>query len=166
MVGLAASAVSMGADVYRLGKLDSADAVRFEQRVDAVRSAAGELGLLVVKESLDARKGEWRCTLADDRKSNAKVFVQRRTETLCRTRINVGIFGSEPTARLILARVRIRERRDRAGTDTIAPDCTCPSAYGEPSDGAFDRPANFALSRRVSSGDQSGGSVTAIHASM
>jgi hypothetical protein len=109
MVGLAASAVSTGADVYRLGKLDAADEARFDDWITAVRAAADDLHLKVMKESRNNEKGEWRCTLADDRKAKIKVFVQRRTKTLCRTRIDVGWFGSEPTARLILARVRVHE---------------------------------------------------------
>src|SRR5262245_11550122 len=39
MVGLAASAVSTGADVYRMGKLDSADQARYDDWLDAVRAA-------------------------------------------------------------------------------------------------------------------------------
>jgi hypothetical protein len=110
MAGLAASAVSTSADVYQMGKLSSADRARFNDWIADVRAAAADdLHLKVVKESLDNEKGEWRCTLADDQKAKIKVFVQRRTETLCRTRIDVGLFGSEPTARLILARIRFRE---------------------------------------------------------
>jgi len=109
MVGLAASAVSTGADVYQMGKLSSADQARFDDWIADIRAAADDLHLKVVKESLNNEKGEWRCTLADDQKAKIKVFVQRRTETLCRTKIDVGLFGSEPTARLILARIRFRE---------------------------------------------------------
>ena len=106
VAGIAASAVSTGAEVYRLGKLDSADEARFDEWIDAVRIAADDLHLQIAKES-NKRKGEWRCTLVDERKSKIKVTVQRRTETLCRTRIDVGWFGSEPTARLLLAQVRL-----------------------------------------------------------
>ena len=108
VAGLAASAVSTGAEVYSLGKLDSANEARFDEWIGAVRAAATDLHLKIAKES-DKRKGEWRCTLVDERKAKIKVFVQRRTETLCRTRIDVGWFGSEPTARLLLARVRLHE---------------------------------------------------------
>jgi hypothetical protein len=109
MVGLAASAVSTGADVYQMGKLSSADQARFDDWIADIRAAADDLHLKVLKESLNNEKGEWRCTLADDQKAKIKVFVQRRTETLCRTKIDVGLFGSEPTARLILARIRFRD---------------------------------------------------------
>jgi hypothetical protein len=109
MVGLAASAVSTGADVYQMGKLSSADQARFDDWITDIRAAADDLHLKLVKESLNNEKSEWRCTLADDQKAKIKVFVQRRTETLCRTKIDVGLFGSEPTARLILARIRFRD---------------------------------------------------------
>jgi hypothetical protein len=109
MIGLAASAVSTGADVYQMGKLSSADQTRFDDWIADIRAAADDLHLKVVRESLNNEEGEWRCTLADDQKAKIKVFVQRRTETLCRTKIDVGLFGSEPTARLILARIRFRE---------------------------------------------------------
>ena len=126
MVGLAASAVSTGADVYRLGKLDSADEARFDDWVIAVHTAATELDLKIVTESRDDDKGEWRCTLVDDRNAKVKVTVTRRTRTLCHTRIDVGWFGSQPTARLILARVRLDEdpaitKAGAAGSDPVGP---------------------------------------------
>ena len=120
MVGFAASAVSTGADVYRLGKLDSADEARFDEWIVAVRAAAADLHLKVEKESRNNEKGEWRCTLLDERRAKIKVIVQRRTATLCRTRIDVGWFGSEPTARLLLAHVRVRE--DPATRSRAEPD--------------------------------------------
>jgi hypothetical protein len=92
LAGIAASAVSTGADVYRMGKLDSADEARFDDWIAAARAAAADLNLKVQKWS-DNGKGEWRCTLADDRNATISIYVDRRTETLCRTRIDVGIFG-------------------------------------------------------------------------
>ena len=137
VAGIAASAVSTGAEVYTLGKLNSADEARFDEWIDAVRAAAGDLHLKIEKESAK-RKGEWRCTLVDERKAKIKVFVQRRTETLCRTRIDMGWFGSEPTARLLLARVRQHEDPTspaaqppgmvafRTSRQTAPPSCTSP----------------------------------------
>ena len=127
MVGLAPSAVSTGADVYQLGKLDSADQARFDDTIAAVRAAAADLHLKMAKESRDNAKGQWGCTLVDERGSGARVIVQRRTETLCRTRIDVGWFGSEPTARLILSRIRAHAGSCTATTTTTADDgCVCP----------------------------------------
>jgi hypothetical protein len=115
VAGIAASAVSTGAEVYRLGKLDSADEARFDEWIAAVQAAAADLHLDIERES-DNGKGLYRCTLRDERRSKINVIVERRTETLCRTRIDVGWFGSEPTARLILARIRLYE--DLTSPDT------------------------------------------------
>jgi hypothetical protein len=106
VAGIAASAVSTGADAYRMGKLDSADQVRYDDWIAAARAAADDLDLKVQRWSDDG-KGVWRGTLADDRASTVSITVERRTDTLCRTRIDVGVFGSEPTARLILTRMRV-----------------------------------------------------------
>jgi hypothetical protein len=118
IAGVAASAVSTSADVYRMGKLDAADEARFDEWVGAIRAAAADLHLSVEKDSLDDGKGVWRCTLVDEHKSKIKVNVRRRTETLCRTRIDVGWFGSQPTARLVLARVR--SHQDPSGPNGTA----------------------------------------------
>jgi hypothetical protein len=102
-----ATALETGADVYRLGKLDSADEVRYERWVAACRSGIAGLHYHVEKEA-DKGKGRWMCIMRDDRRSRVDITVDRRTEAFCLTRIDVGVFGSEPTARLILATIRRR----------------------------------------------------------
>ena len=75
----------------------------------------------------DDGKGVWLCTLEDDRKAAISVAVERRTETLCRTRIDVGVFGSEPTARLILIRMRsvhASPTGTKTGNDPTTPPST------------------------------------------
>jgi len=107
MAGLAATGVSTGADVYRMGKLDAVDMVAFDDQIAAVRKAADELKLTIDKQELyDEATGRWRAIIADDRDSRFRVYLERRTANMCRTRIDVGMFGSESTARLFMARVR------------------------------------------------------------
>jgi len=53
------------------------------------------------------RKGQWRCSMKDDRDSKVRIDIDRRSRTLCRLKIDVGLMGSEPTARLVLARMRM-----------------------------------------------------------
>jgi hypothetical protein len=106
LMGIAASAVSTGADVYRLGKLDAADMVGFEEQIAAIRVAADDLGFKIEREERP-EAGRWRCTVVDDRNSRIRVRVESRTEKLTRTRIDVGVLGSEPTARLLVSRIRI-----------------------------------------------------------
>jgi hypothetical protein len=105
--GIAASAISTGGDVYRLGKLDTADEIHYDQWVAACRAGAGDLHYTVERES-DKGYGKWLIVLRDDRRSRVDIHVDRRTETLCLTHIDVGLLGSEPTARLILTAIRRR----------------------------------------------------------
>jgi hypothetical protein len=105
IAGLAASSIATSADVYRMGKLDAVEMVKLDDQIAAVELAARDLKLTIQsKEHYD--KGRWRCMIADDRDSHFRVYLQRRTENMCRTRIDVGVFGSEGTARLFLARMR------------------------------------------------------------
>jgi hypothetical protein len=107
MAVIAASAISTGGDIYRLGKLDAADESRYDAWLAACRAAIADLHYTVEKES-DKGDGLWICILRDDRRSRVDVTVERRTETICLTRVDVGVFGSEPTARLILTAIRRR----------------------------------------------------------
>ena len=105
LAGIAATGISTGADVYRMGKLDSADLGTFEQWTSATRAAAGDLGLKIERDETYG-EGKWRCYLADDHQTHSRVYIERRTPKLCRIRVDVGVLGSEPTARLLLARIR------------------------------------------------------------
>jgi hypothetical protein len=117
IAGLTATAFTTGADAYRMGKLDSVDNVRYDVWIDSVKSAAGELHLKLEKPK-DNGKGIWTCVVKDDRGDGADIRVDRRTEMLCETRIDVGWFGSEPAARLILSRIRYyaEKKEPRAAT--------------------------------------------------
>jgi hypothetical protein len=122
MAGLAATAVATGSDVYRMGKLDAAEMTSVAEWIAAARAAADELRLAPKKQSGDQTR-RWHCTLIDDRGSKIKITVERRTETMCRARIDVGLFGSEPTARLLLARIRFH----LGLMDAAAPPATLPA---------------------------------------
>ncbi len=102
--GIAATAVSTGADVYNLGKLDTAELVPLEGLHQAVHKVADEMGLKHVEEQ--SRDGSIHFSFGDDREGMVRVTLESRTPTLSRIRINVGVFGNEPTARLFLQRIR------------------------------------------------------------
>src|SRR5207237_6838682 len=99
------SAVSTGNDIYRLGKLDTAEMASPDDAVDAAHEAAAELSLRLrcaERKKHDVR----RLTFADARCATLKVDVEPRTANLVRLRVNVGWFGDQSTARLFLARMR------------------------------------------------------------
>jgi hypothetical protein len=123
IAGIAASSISTGAEIYNLGKLDAVEMDRFEDCDTAVRLAVSDLQLSIIKDAFDPRKsGRRSFRLSDDLKETIDIRVQRRTERLTAIRIDVGLFGSEPTARLVLARIRAHlpshtlRRRDPAAT--------------------------------------------------
>ena len=106
IAGIAASSISTGAEVYRLGKLDAVEMDTFEDATAAVRLAASDLELKIVEDEKKKGKDEWSFELSDDVKNTLSVRVQQRTDRLAAIRVDVGIFGSEPTAHLVLARIR------------------------------------------------------------
>src|SRR5262249_53978983 len=68
-------------------------------------SAAKELSL-ALKGMTNTPEGYCRLVYVDDKGGQATITIQRRTPTFTYTRIDVGISGSEPAARLFLARLR------------------------------------------------------------
>jgi hypothetical protein len=103
VVDIAGTAASAGPAVYKAGKLDTAfiaDSIVVEA---AVRAAAADLCLRVMRDSSKDKRGDvWVYQFEDDWKTKVEVTLERRTRMLCLCRINVGFFGSEPTARLVL----------------------------------------------------------------
>ena len=105
LAGLAATSVDTGAGLYSLGKLDTAELATFDDLFAATRAAGAEMGFALSGRS--TRPGGWaQLEYVDDRGARTTVTVQRRTATLTRCRIDVGVFGSETTARLFLRRLR------------------------------------------------------------
>lgn len=105
LAGITASAVSTGGDVYKLGKLDTAEMCRLVDATEAVRNAADDLSLHLRRDTV-RDDGVAEFFLVDDHDQQIDVHVNPRTESLMLLRIDVGLFGSEVTARLILARIR------------------------------------------------------------
>jgi hypothetical protein len=111
IAGMTATAVSTGSDVYHLGKLDTAMMARYGDTIAAVRDAAADLRLRVCCDHPEAGddppKAVWKFEISDDVKDLIHVRIERRTELLSRCRVDVGWFGSEPTARLLMKRIRM-----------------------------------------------------------
>lgn len=104
---MAGTAASQGAAVYSLGKLDFSVNADFGECNAAIHAAIADLQLHLMKcEFADKGQDKIVYELEDDRKSRTDVSVDRRTARLCQCRVDVGIFGSEPTAKLIMDRIR------------------------------------------------------------
>jgi len=107
VLGAVGSAASTGIDAYNLGKLDTALMTSADECHRSVLLAANDLGLHV---QIDQRKSKpvtvFEMTLKDDLKSQVGIHIEYRTPTMCLCRVDVGIFGSEPTAKLMMERIR------------------------------------------------------------
>jgi hypothetical protein len=131
VAGLAATTVDTGADLYKLGKLDSADLATADEAFAAAKAAANEMGFALKGLSV-APSEHSRLVYVDDHGAQMTVTIRRRTATLTHTRIDVGLFGSEPVARLFLARLR----GHLPPTASPAPGPQAPAGLGQPADGS------------------------------
>jgi hypothetical protein len=105
---IASSAASTGPEVYQMGKLDLAFVSKFSDVQKAVRQAAYELRLIVIDDP-DTTKhpGVWKCQIEDNLTSLMTITVEARTPMLCRCRVDVGLFGSQTTAKLFMSRISL-----------------------------------------------------------
>jgi uncharacterized protein DUF3568 len=106
LLNAAGSAASAGTEVYSLGKLDFSVMATFDQCRCAVADATRDLELHM--ESCDLtnkQQNEIVFKLVDDRKTRIDIRIDRRSGKLCQCRVDVGWFGSEPTAKLIMQRI-------------------------------------------------------------
>ena len=103
--GVTASAVSTGHDVYKSGKLDSAEMGTYGEILAAALAAGTDLDLRLLQNRL-RNDGYAEIIVTDERGAQATIKLDRRTARLTVIRIDVGPFGSEVAARLILERLR------------------------------------------------------------
>jgi hypothetical protein len=103
---IAGDAASTGPTVYKMGKLDIAylaDSTTVER---AARQAAYELRLIVTDDPDPSKNpAQWTFKLRDNLGSKITITVEPRTPLLCLCRVDVGVFGSEPTAKLIMTHI-------------------------------------------------------------
>jgi hypothetical protein len=91
----------------------------FDQVVAAGEGAFDDLGMTVTKSKGDESKGNWMIVAVNDDKNKVTLKVDRKTAALTEFQLNVGWFGKEPTARLILKRmaVALQVGATEVGTD-------------------------------------------------
>jgi hypothetical protein len=105
--GIAGTAVSTGPEVYKLGKLDGAVMANDVACRRAVRLAATDLQLHIVLNRKECGSSQnWDFELQDERKSKIEITIERRSPMLCLLRVDVGWFGSEPTAQLVMTVIK------------------------------------------------------------
>ena len=107
LAGAAAPVVSTGLDLFKLGKLDASVMANFNDCCNAANAGASDLGLRAVRQYKGGKTVQvWETTYEDETNYKSTIRVVRRTARLSQCRIDVGLFGSETTARLLMDRIR------------------------------------------------------------
>jgi hypothetical protein len=134
VIGAASQAAGSGSAMFSAGKLKAVGMVDIESVRTAVLIAAEDLSLTVEKES-SSRPGRRRMVLRDDRMTRLWVHLEQRTPTLTRMTVSVGLFGSEPTGRLLLKRIGIaigvHFSDEKAGSGFDAPAADSPKGMSD-----------------------------------
>ena len=129
---IGSAAFSAGTEVFAGGKLESIEFCTFANAHAAARSMANDLRLRA--SELKRTKTDVVYRLADEHGAEIDLSISRRTAALCALRIDVGYFGSEAYARLLLKSVRARlpAASARPATRPVAPvDLNAPRTYGD-----------------------------------
>ncbi|MDB5326576.1 MAG: hypothetical protein JWM57_2145, partial [Phycisphaerales bacterium] len=100
------TAFTAGTEIFSSGKLESVEFTTFEHAQAAVRSMLNDLRLHL--DQTEFSKQRARYDFSDLAGASIRIDLVRRTSAICQVRIDVGMFGSEAYARLLLKSVRAR----------------------------------------------------------
>lgn len=100
------TAFTAGTEVFNSGKLESVEFATYDQAQAAIRSMLNDLRLKQTKSSFTKTKARYDFT--DDVGEKVRIDVLQRSAAIVGVRIDVGYFGSEAYARLLLKSVRGR----------------------------------------------------------
>lgn len=103
---IGSAAFTAGTEIFTGGKLESVEFTTFENGQAAVRSTLNDLRLHLDDSSYTKERARY--DFSDDGGAKIRIDVNRRTSAVCQLRIDVGYFGSEAYARLLLKSVRAR----------------------------------------------------------
>jgi hypothetical protein len=102
-VTVGSSAGQAGVSNYASGKVKSFEVARYEDVVEATRRAGEAISLELRKEATETDK----TTLhyIDGKNKEVKVLIERRTDTLTYIQIDVGLFGSQGLALVMINQI-------------------------------------------------------------
>ncbi len=121
-VGAAASAAQAGSTVVKRGKVNAAHLATFQTVVAAAEQAIVDAGLSF-EERERVHDYFVEIEAEDERGANYVFRIKRRTDRLVSYQIDVGWFGQDPIARLLLRRMQVHlARNPLPGIDVISID--------------------------------------------
>ena len=95
-----ASAAQSGATFFTQGRFTSIELARFDDAEKAIRAAADEMSLTLDED--EPGQARTRIVYRDERGQSIVVVVQRRSETVTRIGADVGTFGENGLASLLM----------------------------------------------------------------
>jgi len=95
-----ASAAQSGATFFTQGRFTSIELARFDDAERAIRAAAKEMSLRFIEDETGDERT--RIVYRDERGQSIVVVVQRRSETVTRIAADVGTFGENGLASLLM----------------------------------------------------------------
>ncbi len=103
MIGAAASAAATGTSVLAMGKLNAVYLADMDRVTNAIRQSLQDTGHTITRDEPDPPYRH-RITAEDLRGEAVLIRVEQRTKQLTRYRFDVGLFGSNATAKLLFQR--------------------------------------------------------------
>ncbi|HEX8323231.1 MAG TPA: DUF3568 family protein [Tepidisphaeraceae bacterium] len=103
---IGSTAFSAGTEVFTSGKLEAVEFCRFDQAQAAIRSTLSDLRLPLKSSKFTKETATY--DFEDDSGSDVTFELMRRSPAICQIQVDVGMFGSEAYARLLLKSVRAR----------------------------------------------------------
>ncbi|MEM1211819.1 MAG: DUF3568 family protein [Planctomycetota bacterium] len=125
MIGAAATGAQTAIGIFKRGKLEAVDASPIEELTRATQQTIAGLELEVEEEIVEPDR--YYVEARDLQDDWVIVELTRETDELTAIRLNVGWFGSEPTASLVLAQILARQHpelgsaRLRSGLPRVPP---------------------------------------------
>ncbi|MEM6391792.1 MAG: DUF3568 family protein [Planctomycetota bacterium] len=107
MLGAAASGAQTAVGIFQRGKLEAVDASPIDELTRATQQTIDALGFEVYEEEIEPDR--YFIEARDLQNDWIIVELSRQTDMLTAIRLNVGYFGSEPTASLVLAQILARQ---------------------------------------------------------
>ncbi len=115
-ISAGASAAQSGATFFTQGRFTAVELASFTDALDAVHAAATDMSLDLIEDTIE--DGRARIVYRDERNQSIVVVIQRRTESVTRVRADVGTFGENGLASLLLRQMsaKLREMEAHGGT--------------------------------------------------
>lgn len=105
VIGAGVGAANFGVAFVEKGKLYSTERTDGRTLLAATLATCEELDLVIKEKQYHNDRRKWLVLARDDRNDGLAIRIDERTDNMTRLVVDMGLFGDEPTARLIYSRI-------------------------------------------------------------